>query len=158
MTTTTAYGPVVERMVALLADEFEPECRRVESENGQVKSEMRSFSELEDLFSNQSTVLWERLGYVRESIKSRGVLGPVRFGEETITDLLMMDFYLQGSTVALFKQTSKPNESMSGTDFELWLGVGAARVVSIRNSGQEARPEDRSIPLPHATQRQRTAD
>ncbi len=83
---------------------------------------IRTFSELGELFSNQSTSLWERLGYVRESIKSRGVLGPVRFGEETITDLLMMDLFVQGSTVALFKQTSKPDESMWGTDFELWLG------------------------------------
>ena len=81
-----------------------------------------SFRELGDLFSDQSTGLWERLGYVRESIKSRGVLGPVRFGEETITDLLMMDLYLQGSTLALFKQTSKPDEAVWGTDFELWLG------------------------------------
>ena len=83
---------------------------------------IRSFSELVELFSSQSTSLWERLGYVRESIKGRGVLGPVRFGEETITDLLMMDLFVQGSTVALFRQTSKPDEAMSGTDFELWLG------------------------------------
>ena len=82
----------------------------------------RSFSELGELFSNQSTGLWERLGYVRESIEGRGVLGPVRFGEETITDLLMMDLFIQGSTVALFRQTSKPDESMWGTDFEIWLG------------------------------------
>ena len=83
---------------------------------------IRTFSELGELFSNQSTSLWERLGYVRESIKSRGVLGPVRFGEETITDLLLMDLFVQGSTVALFSQTSKPDEAMWGTDFELWLG------------------------------------
>ena len=84
---------------------------------------IRSFSQLVELFSSQSTSLWERLGYVRESIESRGVLGPVRFGEETITDLLMMDLYVQGATLALFKQTSKPDESMWGTDFELWLGT-----------------------------------
>ena len=83
---------------------------------------IRSFSELGESFSSQSMGLWERLGYVRESIKSRGVLGPVRFGEETITDLLMMDLYVQGSTLALFEQTSKPDEAMWGTDFELWLG------------------------------------
>ena len=64
-----------------------------------------TFAELRALFSSQSTALWERLGYVRESIQGRGVLGPVRFGEETITDLLMMDLYIQGATVALFKQT-----------------------------------------------------
>ena len=83
---------------------------------------IRTFSELGELFSNQSIGLWERLSYVRESIKSRGVLGPVRFGEETITDLLMMDLYVQGATLALFQQTSKPDEAMWGTDFELWLG------------------------------------
>ena len=85
---------------------------------------VRSFSELGTLFANQSTDLWERLGYVRESYKSRGVLGPVRFGEETITDLLMMDLYVQGSRLAHFKQTSKQEESLWGTDFELWLGSG----------------------------------
>ena len=83
---------------------------------------MHSFCELGTLFANQSKDIWDRLGYVRDSYKSRGVLGPVRFGEETITDLLMMDLYVQGSTLALFEQTSKPNEAMWGTDFELWLG------------------------------------
>ena len=82
------------------------------------------FSELGTLFANQSTDLWERLGYVRESYKSRGVLGPVRFGEETITDLLMMDLYVQGSRLAHFQQTSKPDEALWGTGFELWLGSG----------------------------------
>ena len=83
---------------------------------------IHSFSELGGLFANQSKDIWERLGYVRDSYKSRGVLGPVRFGEETITDLLMMDLYVQGSTLAHFEQTSKPDEAMWGTDFELWLG------------------------------------
>ena len=83
---------------------------------------LQPFSELGALFANQSTSTWERLGYVRDSFESRGVLGPVRFGEETITDLLMMEIYAQGSTLAHFKQTSKPDESMWGTDFELWVG------------------------------------
>ena len=83
---------------------------------------IQSFIELRALFANQSKDIWERLGYVRDSFNSRGVLGPVRFGEETITDLLMMDLYVQGTTLAHFKQTSKPDESMWGTDFELWLG------------------------------------
>ena len=85
---------------------------------------IRSFIELGGLFSIQSTGLWERLGYVRESIKSHGVLEPVRFGEETITDLLMMDISVQGSTLALFRQTSKPDEAEWGTDFELWMASG----------------------------------
>ena len=73
-------------------------------------------------FANQAEVTWDRLGYIKETISSRGVLGQVRFGEETITDLMLLDLYLQGSTVALFEQTSRPDESMWGTDFELWLG------------------------------------
>ena len=83
---------------------------------------IQTFSDLGALFGNQSKDIWQRLGYVRDSYKSRGVLGPVRFGEETITDLLMMDLYVQGSTLAHFEQTSKPDEAMWGTDFELWLG------------------------------------
>lgn len=80
------------------------------------------FDKLGAIFANQSEVTWDRLGYIKETITNRGVLGQVRFGEETITDLMMLDLYLQGSTVALFEQTSRPDESVWGTDFELWLG------------------------------------
>ena len=83
---------------------------------------IQTFIELGKLFANQSRDIWDRLGYVRDSQNSRGVLGPVRFGEETITDLLMMDLYVHGSRLAHFQQTSKPDEAMWGTDFELWLG------------------------------------
>lgn len=83
---------------------------------------IRSVSDLGPLFADQSGAIWERLSYVRESYITRGVLGPVRFGEETITDLLMMDLYVQGATVAHFEHTSKPDEAIRGTDFELWLG------------------------------------
>ena len=83
---------------------------------------IQPFNGLDELFANQSKDIWQRLGYVRDSFKSRGALGPVRFGEETITDFLMMELYVQGSTLAHFKQTSKPDESMWGTDFELWVG------------------------------------
>ena len=58
------------------------------------------FGKLGGLFANQSKVIWERLGYFRDSYKSRGIVGPVRFGEETITNLLMMDLYVQGSRLA----------------------------------------------------------
>ena len=44
----------------------------------------QTFSEPGTLFANQANGVWERLGYVRDSYKSRGALGPVRFGEETI--------------------------------------------------------------------------
>ena len=36
---------------------------------------IRSFSELGALFLNQSTGLWERLSYVRESIKRKETFG-----------------------------------------------------------------------------------
>lgn len=82
----------------------------------------QTLSELGRLFSSQATYIWNRLANVRNSYESRGDLGPVRFGEETITDLLMMNLYLQGSTLVRFKQTSRSVEAISGSDFELWLG------------------------------------
>lgn len=78
--------------------------------------------DLGKMFESQSRETWRRLSYVKDSAESRGVLGSVRYGEETITDLLMMRLYLGGFTVALFEQTSRPDESVWGTDFELWLG------------------------------------
>ena len=81
------------------------------------------FNQLGEIFGNQARDTWQRLGFVKDSFQNRGVLGQIRFGEETITDLMLMDLYVKGSTVILFKQTSKPAESVSGTDFELWLGT-----------------------------------
>lgn len=82
----------------------------------------RTFQQIGELFKRRSRDTWQRLEYVKESARTRGILGPVRFSEETITDLMMMDLYLEGSTVALFEQTTKQKESISGTDFELWVG------------------------------------
>ena len=81
------------------------------------------FKHLGAIFEDQARYTWQRLSYVNDSYNSRGLMGPVRFGEETITDLMMMDLYTQGSTVAMFEQTTKRKESVSGTDFELWLGT-----------------------------------
>ena len=44
----------------------------------------------------------------------------VRFGEETITDTLMLELRRKGFTV--FKQTSLRDEAKFGTDFECWVG------------------------------------
>ena len=82
----------------------------------------RSFTDLRTMFSNQSKDIWQRLSYVKDSYRTRGPLGPVRFGEETITNLIMMDLYLRGSTLVHFTQTARPDETLWGTDFELWLG------------------------------------
>ena len=82
----------------------------------------QSFQDLGDMFENQSRFTWERLSYAYKSIMDPGQSGPLQFGEETITNIFMMDLYVQGSTVILFEQTSKKKESKSGTDFELWVG------------------------------------
>ena len=82
----------------------------------------RNFTDLHTVFSNQSRDIWQRLSYVKDSYKTRGPLGPVRFGEETITGLTMMDLYMRGSILVHFTQTAKPDEALWGTDFELWLG------------------------------------
>ena len=83
---------------------------------------MSSFRQLEKIFRNQSEDTWERLSFAKASLANRGVLGSVRFGEETITDLMMMDLYFHGSSLLLFHHSSKSMESKRGTDFELWLG------------------------------------
>ena len=44
----------------------------------------------------------------------------IRFGEETITDTLMLELRRKGFTV--FKQTSLHDEAKYGTDFECWVG------------------------------------
>ena len=44
----------------------------------------------------------------------------VRFGEETITDTLMLQLRRRGFSV--FKQTSLHDEAKYGTDFECWVG------------------------------------
>ena len=82
----------------------------------------QSLQKLGAMFESQSKDTWERLGYVKESFTNSGVLGPVRFGEETITNILMMDLYLRGSALTFFEHTSRAKESKSGTDFELWIG------------------------------------
>lgn len=46
----------------------------------------------------------------------------IRFGEETITDLLLLDLRRRKPLLAEIVQTSKSKESISGTDFEWWLG------------------------------------
>lgn len=84
--------------------------------------ETQRYQKLEAFFGNLSKEMWQRLGYVKESYKSRGALGPIRFGEETITDLMMMSLYQEGFNVVIFEQTSRADESVSGTDFEFWLG------------------------------------
>ena len=68
-----------------------------------------------------ATDTWMRLRDVA-SLASRSV----RFGEETITDLLMLDLNRLGSTKALFTPTSKPVEAIQGTDFECWVGSEGA--------------------------------
>ena len=82
----------------------------------------QSLQDLGAMFEIQSKFTWERLSYAYRSIMDPGQSGPLQFGEETITNIFMMDLYVQGSTVALFEQTSKKKESKSGTDFELWVG------------------------------------
>ena len=60
---------------------------------------------------------WTRLRDV-SALSARSV----RFGEETITDLLMLDLNRLGPAKALFTPTSKPVEAIQGTDFECWVG------------------------------------
>ena len=55
----------------------------------------------------------------------------VRFGEETITDLMMLEIQRQALPSIVVDPTSKRNESLSGTDFELWMGSDQAGWVRL---------------------------
>lgn len=57
---------------------------------------------------------WERL---RDSID----LG-IRFGEETITDLLLLDLKRKNPPRTRVLQTPKSKEKDQGTDWEWWIG------------------------------------
>ena len=61
--------------------------------------------------------VWERLRDVKRLTKPLGV----RHGEETITDLLMLDLMRKLPGYVTATQTPKRIEAMSGTDFELWV-------------------------------------
>ena len=74
--------------------------------------------ELDATLRSLSRDTWERLSVVSHL----SALRPVRFGEETITDLLMLELNRQPITRSVFMQTSKRQEALSGTDFECWLG------------------------------------
>ena len=82
----------------------------------------QALKELGSMFEIQSKYTWNRLSYAHKSLMDPWRSGSVQFGEETITNIFLMDLYVRGSTVALFEQMSKPKESKSGTDFELWVG------------------------------------
>lgn len=64
-----------------------------------------------------SVDVWERLRDVKRLTKPLGV----RHGEETITDLLMLDLMRKLSGQVIATQTPKHKEAKSGTDFELWV-------------------------------------
>ena len=59
---------------------------------------------LGQMFERQSRLTWERLSYAYKSLMDPRLSGPLQFGEETITNIFMMDLYVRGSTVARFEQ------------------------------------------------------
>lgn len=70
---------------------------------------------LEGILESLARDTWERL---RDSI---GL--DIRFGEETITDLLLLDLKRQGPGGSRVIQTPKHNEKHTGTDWEWWIGT-----------------------------------
>ena len=71
----------------------------------------------QNVLEELSVDVWERL----RDVKRLGSPLGVRHGEETITDLLMLDLMRQLPGQVLATQTPKHIEAMSGTDFELWV-------------------------------------
>ena len=50
---------------------------------------VRTYNRVDVIFSDESRSVSDRLGYVKSSYKIRGALDPIRFGEETITELML---------------------------------------------------------------------
>ena len=70
---------------------------------------------------------WNRL---RESRRLH-----VRLGEETLTDLLILDFLVSAPSHNIrFIQTTKPKEAVQGTDLEIWVRYGgnAADIYAVQ--------------------------
>ena len=76
---------------------------------------------LDTILQSLSKDIWERL----RDVSALPTAYSVRFGEETITDIMMLDLNRQGLTRAIFVQTPKSKEALAGTDFEWWLGSDA---------------------------------
>lgn len=72
---------------------------------------------VQSVLEELSIDVWERLRDVKRLTKPLGV----RHGEETITDLLMLDLMRKLSGHVMATQTPKHKEAKSGTDFELWV-------------------------------------
>ena len=67
---------------------------------------------LDSLLQTLAEDTWENLREAKLQL--------VRYGEETITDILMLELRRKG--FRLFKQTSLRDEAKYGTDFECWVG------------------------------------
>ena len=67
---------------------------------------------LDSLLQTLAEDTWENLREAK--------LQSVRYGEETITDIMMLELRRKG--FRLFKQTSLRDEAKYGTDFECWVG------------------------------------
>ena len=70
-------------------------------------------------FSLLDWMLFKLAGDTWENLREARKLS-VRFGEETITDLLMLELRRTGFWT--FKQTPLAKEPTKGTDFECWIG------------------------------------
>ena len=78
------------------------------------------------LLEELAEATWQRLGEARRF--------DVRFGEETLTDLIALEWARSDSTHLKLHQTTKADEAIRGTDIEVRVGVGrgAAIVLAIQ--------------------------
>ena len=77
---------------------------------------------LEEALSILAEATWERLRDVKAFSAHTLPFDSVRLGEETITDLSMLDLRRKRLIRVIFLQTPKHIEADRGTDFEWWLG------------------------------------
>ena len=97
---------------------------------------------LDAVLQSLSKDIWERL----RDVGALPTAHSVRFGEETITDILMLDLNRQGLTRAVFVQTPKSQEALTGTDFEWWLGSDATGWIRLAVQAKKIHLESERYP------------
>ena len=97
---------------------------------------------LDAILQSLSKDIWERL----RDVSALPTAHSVRFGEETITDILMLDLNRHGLTRTVFIQTPKSKEALTGTDFEWWLGSDAAGWIRLAVQAKKIHLESERYP------------